>query len=394
MEHEPVSRAHGMSPWKRVPAPGRSYLGHASAAPCELLRYASRALMAARFAVLLFTLACACGQARSEAAPPGKPADRPALVRVRPVEEGKLTDRWTYVGQVQPLMEARLGAGVGGEVKEVNVRVGDRVARGKQLVRVDSRLARARMEAARADRAMSQKELAQAERDLRRTEALGQSIVPEAELEQSTTRAQTLTSRAESFRAAVREARERLRLHRVDAPFEGTVSARHVDPGDWVQPGDPVLDLVAEDRVEVLANAAPELAPHVDVGSEAMLRHERGSVPARVLGVVRALDPTTRTIKVRLVPDAPQPWLLVGESVEAEFPVERRGPGVVVPRDALVSGAINTRVIEVVDDTARSVVVEVLATAGDRALVTGEGLAIGNERLRPGQSVTLDAESG
>lgn len=350
-----------------------------------------------RLAVLVLAATGACNQARSEAPARDEPSERPALVEVGTVQPGVLTDRWVYVGQVQPLMEARVAAGVAGEVRDVNVRVGDPVQRGDRLVRIDSRLAKARMAAARANRAMSKEELAQAERDLRRAEALGESIVPEVEIEQSATRTQTLASRSQSLEAAVREAREQLRLHRVDAPFDATVAARHVDPGDWVQPGDPVLDLVAEDRVEVIVDAAPELAPHVEVGGAVTLRHERGTVTARILGVVRALDPITRTIKIRVVPDEPATWLLVGAAVDAEFPVERRGEGVVVSRDAVVTGAVDSRVIEVVDGKARSVTIEILATADDRALVRGEGLdpgdtvvVRGNERLRPGQAVTLD----
>lgn len=362
------------------------------------MRYCSRPV--ARFVPFLVVLtlcmgSLGCGQARSESARPTK-ADQPTLVATVLAEGGALEDSWTYVGETRALMAAELGAGVAGEVREVNARVGDRVAAGQRLVRVDERLARAQMRAARANRAVSDEELAQAQRDLERAERLGETILPEAELEQTQTRTQTLNSRTESLRAAVAQSKERLRLHRVDAPFDGTISARHVDPGDWVQPGDPVLEIVAEDRVEVIVSAAPELSPHVDSGTAVTLRHERGTVEGKVLGVVRALDPVTRTITVRVVPDAPAPWLLVGASVDVDFAVVRRGEGVIVPRDAVVAGAVNTRVIEVVDGAAQPVVVEVLATAGDRALVTGDGLAVGdtvvvrgNERLRPGERVTV-----
>jgi hypothetical protein len=67
---------------------------------------------------------------------------------------------------------------------------------------------------------------------------------------------------------------------------------------------------------------------------------------------------------------------------------------VIVPRDALVLGAIDTRVVVVVDGVAESIAVDVLASTADEAIVVGEGLSVGavvvtrgNERLRPGQSV-------
>jgi multidrug efflux pump subunit AcrA (membrane-fusion protein) len=111
---------------------------------------------------------------------------------------------------------------------------------------------------------------------------------------------------------------------------------------------------------------------------------------------VRALDPTTRTAKLRLVPEEVPPWLMAGSSVEVAFAIERDGEGVVVPRDALVLGAVDTRVFEVVDGQAQPIVVEVVATANEEALVVGSGLEVGdqvvirgNERLRPGQAVRI-----
>ena len=65
-----------------------------------------------------------------------------------------------------------------------------------------------------------------------------------------------------------------------------------------------------------------------------------------------------------------------------------------MPRDALVYGAVDVRVVVARDSTATPVTVEVIATADAEALVRGEGLTagdavvvLGNERLRPGQAI-------
>jgi multidrug resistance efflux pump len=157
-----------------------------------------------------------------------------------------------------------------------------------------------------------------------------------------------------------------------------------------------VVDLVDDTRVEILVNGSAELARRVTEGAKATVRLDAQSVEAEVVGIVRALDRATRTAKLRLQPASAPPWLLAGSSVDVVFSVQRSGEGVVVPRDALVLGAVDTRVFEVVDGKAQPIIVQVVATADAEALVVGEGLTAGdsvvvrgNERLRPGQDVVV-----
>lgn len=345
--------------------------------------------------------ACTVAESKEEPAASSRPAVAAARVAVATARGGGLDDEWRFLGRVEPLHRAELAAGAEGQVLEVDVRVGDRVSDGELVVRVDPSLARARVAAAAASKVEAAKELAQAGRDRARAESLGAEILAQAEIEREVTRETTLEARRSRLSAAEREARAELGRYRVRAPFDAVVAARHVDPGDWVSPGDPLLDLVDDRSVEILVDGSAELVQRVDVGDRATITHRAGgdgetSIDAEVVGVVRALDPVTRTATLRLQPSDSASWLLPGASIDVAFTIERREPGVVVPRDALVYGAVGVRVIEVVDDKAAPVDVEVVATANDEALVRGEGLAIGdsvvthgNERLRPGQSVVV-----
>jgi len=119
---------------------------------------------------------------------------------------------------------------------------------------------------------------------------------------------------------------------------------------------------------------------------------------ARVTGVVPALDPVSRTLRVRLVPAEAASWLLPGASVQVEFKValDPEEGQVSVPVDALLVGATETRVVKIVDGKAMPIAVEVLAKARGTALVRSASLAAadvvvvrGNERLRPEQPVEV-----
>ncbi len=372
-------------------------------------------MLARPIAVLLWLLAVAALGCQAPVAA-GAPDQPPAPVEVARAEVGTLTEDWVFVGEVRSLRAAELAPGAGGEVTMIEVREGDRVELGQVLVELDERAAKARLRAARSSQRESGRELDQARRDAERAQSLGTTVVAEAEIERETSRADTLDARKRRFGAEVDEVRAELDDHRIVAPFTGVIAARTVDLGQWVDPGETVLELISIAEVELLVEVRPELIGHLRVGGLASVRPSTGvasgaddRVDATIVGFVPSLDPITRTLTVRLSPSEARIWLLPGAAVDIGFPVEietavlaaawpDRAWPVIVPRDALVLGAVDIRVL-VVDEIkaiATPIQVEVLARAGDRAMIRGPGLAAGavvvtrgNERLRPGQAVRV-----
>jgi membrane fusion protein, multidrug efflux system len=363
-----------------------------------------------------------CGDAEPSPAAQGEAP--PAPVEVATAEAGELVDQWVFVGEVRSLRSAELAVGAAGEIISLAVREGDRVVAGELLVEIDQRRASAQLSAAVSSRRESERELVQARREAERAAKLGASIISSEEIEQQQVRAETLEARKRRLAAEIRAAKAQLSEYQLLAPFDGVIAARYADLGQWLDPGETVIELVAVDAVEILVEVRPELAPHVRVGDKVTVTPAGGlravsdavqRVEAEVTGVVPSLDKTTRTFKIRLTPIVADPagpssiWLLPGAPVQVAFPVTFATTSVVsseagsasvsavlVPRDALVLGAVDTRVVVVVDGAAKPVLVEVRAMANDMALITGEGLTPGsvvvtrgNERLRPGQRVRV-----
>ncbi len=344
-----------------------------------------------------FALAALLGACGGDAAAErGGGPPPPAPVEVAEARTGDLALERTYLGIVRSRGRAELAAGADGEVLEVTVREGDRVAAGDVLLRIDAGLARASLTAAQATERRQAAEREQAARDAERFAAAGPTAVSRTEIERAATAADSLTAQREAARAEVARARESLDRHRVLAPFAGVIASRRVDPGDWVSSGSPVLELVADDGTEVLVRVEPALLDDVAVGAEATLTRGDRSAAARVVGVVPALDPVTRTAQLRLAPVEPAAWLLPGSTADVRLPIVHGGDGLLVPRDALVPGVAQTRVVRVVDGAAQPMVVEVVELGRADARVRGEGLAAGdvlvtrgNDRLRPGQPVRV-----
>lgn len=363
-------------------------------------------------------LVSALAGCKGDEGPGEKQAPPPAPVEIAKAELGELSEEWVFSGEIRSLRSAELALGAGGEVVMLEVREGDRVDAGTLLIEIDKRMASARLSAAVSSRRESERELEQARREAERAKRLGAEVIAQEQIEQEESRADTLEARKRRMAAEIRAARAQLSDYKLIAPYDGVIAARYVDVGQWVDPGETVLEIVAIDEVEILVDVRPELVAHVQVGGEATLRPaggvggrstgEQATAKAEVVGVVPSLNPATRTIRVRLRTNEARPWLLPGAPVDVGFPVrfeagaasEGQAQAVIVPRDALVLGAVDIRVIEVVDGKATPVQIELRASAGDRALVVGEGLepgdavvTRGNERLRPGQPVrVLEAE--
>lgn len=320
--------------------------------------------------------------------------ERPAPVVLSKVTSGPLWMEQPYYAELRAVTDAELTAGEPGRVTKVMVREGDRVRRGDVLLTMDAGLVRAEARRAVAEKAQTAAELEQAKRDAKRFEELGkETVVSTTEVESKVSRAQAMEAERQGKEAQISVMRERLQRHRIVAPFDGVIAKRLVDPGDWLDAGRAALALVTDNRVEVFVRVPPELLDRAGDLSKVDVRVEKNgrSVPVEVVGQVNVLEQTTRTALLRLRTKEAASWLRAGDTVNAVFRVAISG-GVVVPRDALVQGVAETRVMKVVDNKAVSVIVKVLAQSGSRALVTAPELALGNavvtrgnERLRPGQ---------
>ncbi|MEM1030634.1 MAG: efflux RND transporter periplasmic adaptor subunit [Myxococcota bacterium] len=329
--------------------------------------------------------------AQATSAPP------PAPVVTAVVTEQRLTDERRYLGEVKAVARTELTVGEAGEVAQVLVAEGDAVTPGQLLLTLDDRLARAQLGEADAMRRSIEVRRAYAAGRTERFRALERDgAVSAGEIERERVEADRLAAERRAARAGMAALSERVGRHRIEAPFAGVIARRYVDPGDWLDPGEPALEVVSSDQVEVHVRVPERLLDDLEAVARVSLVRGDERVNARVDGVVQALDTGTRTALLRLVPASRPEWLRPGAATTAAFDVVREG-GLGVSRDALVRGVASERVVRVVDGKAVATPVEVLVRAGERALVRGEGLDLGavvvvrgNERLRPGQSVQTE----
>jgi RND family efflux transporter MFP subunit len=141
-------------------------------------------------------------------------------------------------GRVEPRLQTQIKSRVGGQVVDVVVQEGERVKKGQVLLHIeptDYRREVARMEA---ETSQSREAVGYADIQLARAEkAHAGNIAPAAELDQARHEAAMARGRQKAAEVALATARDRLRYTEIDAPFDGTLIQRNIQPGEVVVPG-------------------------------------------------------------------------------------------------------------------------------------------------------------
>ena len=296
-------------------------------------------------------------------------------------------------GTVSSPRVARLSPEVAGRVDQVDVDAGDRVAAGDPLLVLDATLARLAVDAAAAGSELAHEELADARRRLADAERLVKSRgIPETEVEarRSEVRADAATLKLRE--AELRREQERLRRFTLRAPFDGVISRKLSEAGEWVTPGDQVLELVADRGLRIEFQVAQRYFPRIDAAARITLRFDAlpgRDIAARIGEVVPVSDPGARTFVVRVYPDAADLPLTPGMSAGGTLALPTGEQGLVVSRDALLRHPDGRTTLWVVDGDADGG----QASVSERRVRTGlafDGQVVIHAGLEPGQRVVVE----
>lgn len=207
----------------------------------------------------------------------------------------------------------------------------------------------------------------------------------------------------------------------IRAPFSGFVVAQHAEMGDWIQKGDPVIELMQLDPIELRVNipedyvarlyaamserAADDEKLTVNIRFQALPNHE---FEGHVERIVPQADLRTRSFPVLIHVANPdrgdRPMIRSGMLARVNLPIGRTEQRLMVPKDAVVlnGASYSVVVVDTLTDeqgkdklVARTVPISVGVSIGSRIEIRGElrsGQLVvveGNERIRTGQEVRI-----
>jgi len=172
----------------------------------------------------------------------------------RPLSELAVYPEFRAPVHVVAIDEARIAAEVGGRIEALPPRVGQAVAKGAELARIDAASYRIELQRANAQVELiaNRVKLAQAQLDQARALA-GRRFISADALRIRETELAVLKSELDGARQSVAAARLQLERTTIRAPFAGVVRERIASVGDLAAPGTPLLVLSASANSEIRA---------------------------------------------------------------------------------------------------------------------------------------------
>ena len=314
-------------------------------------------------------------------------------------------------GSVTTFRRARLSPEVDGLLAKLYVDEGDEVNAGDALTELDQDIATIDRDRAAAQVAEARASLQEARRQ--RDEAaqlLDKKHIPLTRYEAARSAVAVADAALQRLQKELERQQELLIRHTIRAPFNGVITRKMVEQGEWVSIDTALFELTELDRLRVNVPVPQFYFADVQLGTPVRLTFDaypERSFQAEVTMKVPLSNEAARTFPVRIDLDNSERLLAPGMSVRVVFQLDdKAGPAetLLLPQDALVrkpDGSDSVWVIrpavegmkasQVVVSIGRAWRENIEITAGeifadDRVVVRG------NELLRPGQLVEIKEE--
>lgn len=337
---------------------------------------------------ILAGLAVGCGRAEIE-----QKSLLPSVSAAR-VEAIDLEPRIRASGDLEAKLHTTVAAEIEGRVTGIAVEEGSRVEEGAVVVELDPERRQLELVAARARLAQARAQYGKDRRQTERVRKLStQNVASEQKLDEAEAALELARAQLDAARAEVAVLERALEDASVAAPFAGRVARRHVDLGEFVQPGTALFELVDLDPLEVVFSLTELDTERVREGQDVEI--SVGAFPDRtftgtVSFIAPTVDPATRTLRIKAEVANDEGLLRPGLFARVSLGADARTDVLMVPEEALIQrseGALLFRIGP--DDRVQQVRVATGVASNGRVEVRGD-VAVGDRIVRRGHGGLAD----
>lgn len=402
----------------------------------------SRTLIVVALAAGLLGLAIAARLSGDETAQRRSRDRGPAPVEVATVENAPIELRRTFAGTLEARSSFVVAAHVGGRVEKLLVDLSDPVKRGQVIAELDDAEYTQSVAEAAAELAVARANLADAEsgvelarRELTRLDELQtRGVVSDSQVDGARTRSLAENTSLEVARAQVTRATAALSRARIrsgyarvvalwgddedratdsrnddnddDSRDDRLVARRHVDEGDMITPGAPLVTVVDLEPLNAVVHVTEKEYARLQPGQTATITTD--AFPEKSFaGTIRRIAPvfqeSSRQARMELEVPNRDHLLKPGMFIRAEVVLERIDDAIVIPFAALTTrdGQSGVFVVDAGDEAAVRVLwrpVRVGIRQGERVQVSGEGIAgrvvtLGQQLIADGSAIEIPGEA-
>lgn len=328
------------------------------------------------------------------------------LVQVGQSVEMPVINEVPLTGTVTSPRSADLSAEVSGLVEAVLIEEGVRVRQGDIILRLDQELEKLTLDAARAKTRQVQLELVEARRKFTDAKRLAkQKTISENDVQALQAEVNITGAVLQGARVEQQQQEARLSRHQVIAPFDGVISQKYTEAGEWVSPGDAIAELIATDSLRIDFQAPQSIFPKTTL--ETPIQISLDALPGRnfagkIIAIVPITNSEARTFMIRASIKPDKLHMTPGMSANGVLQIKMDGKAVVVSRDAILRHPDGRTTVWIVNQN--NTVSERLVTTGpsfNGNIVIEQGLDAnvsivvqGNESLRESQMISIQQDQG
>jgi membrane fusion protein (multidrug efflux system) len=297
------------------------------------------------------------------------------LVETAPVVGGLMTESTQAVGTLQSIASIVVRPEIPGVVRRIGFGDGQLVERGTSLVELDQEELQAQEH-----QAIAQEHLAQVTYDrLKRLVGQQGTIVPVQQVDEARLALQAASANRVLYAT-------RLKKAIIRAPFAGTVGLRRISVGDYVQPGQDLVNLEDLQTLHVDFKVPEVWLSRVTIGQALSVSTDAfpdAAFDAQVSAVDPRVDPVNRTIAVRAAVPNPSGILRPGLFATVRLTLVEEPHALMIPEEAVFLQRDKSMVFRTEGETVR--LTEVVLGVRERGMVSiRAGLKEGDQVVRTG----------
>jgi len=308
--------------------------------------------------------------------------------------------RLETIGTVQPIASVILRPRVEGQITSVGFEDGATVQAGDLLFELESRGIEAQVRQSEATIAKTEAQLEQAQRDVKRNEALAANeFASKVNLENARTQVATLQAQLLSDHAALDNLKVQQSFYKISSPITGRVGVAGVKVGNIAKTGDGSVPLAIVNQVtpiyvafSVPQRLLPDLRQSLKAQGGEVIANQQGlakSVTGRLAVIDNAVDTTSGTVTVRASFDNADSVLWPGALCNVRLTLRVMDDVVTVPAEAVRAGQKGSYVYTVDQNIAHFKPVKPGRTVDGRTEIT-EGLDGTESVVTDGQLLLTD----
>ena len=305
----------------------------------------------------------------------------------------EINEEENLMGLIYSKSSPSLAVEVSGRVVKIIADVGDKVKAGDILAKIDSEKYNLQFSQAKAEIARLSALLVNKELDLQRAEKLFKdNLVSEEMMDRTKADFNALKEQMNAADAQLRNANRLIEETNIKAPIESEVAIKHIDAGDYVQPGMVVYELVDTKNLKVDLSFPEYLSPKLKKGLEVRITSPTNPdeiVISKIKDIKPNIDSRNKSLTTIIDFENPGTWL-PGASSRATVVFSKFENAIVVPQISVVRRSIGEVIYVVKGDSVKETPVKTgLRKEGYIQIL--EGIRLNDEIVKDGAGFLADS---